>query len=261
MNRSDSKGASLDYQDLIELQNTIFNFVLFFEVFITLIGYGPGGLIDDKWKGFDAVVALGSLVSMVAQNSMISKFAKAFRLMRILRFMIMFRAIRVILEVLISSLPQLVNIGVLLLLAYSVVAVMLVQLYGMTKFGFRIGGTAGFYDYPHALYTIYQIVTGDEWMTMMSDCSVQWPECTRSFDEENVPGWNAWQGGPFTSSVSDCGLPKSLTFVMFMFVKVVCQYILLNLFIGMILDNFSFITEEVAKHLRACVCVCLCVCV
>ena len=86
LSRSDSKGASPDYHNLIELQNTIFNFVLFFEVFITLIGYGPGGLIDDKWKGFDAVVALGSLVSMVAQSSMISKFAKAFRLMRILRF-------------------------------------------------------------------------------------------------------------------------------------------------------------------------------
>jgi len=250
--RTDHKGASLAYEEIIETQNTIFNFVLFIEVFITLLGFGPGGFIDDRWKGFDAFVAFGSLAGMVAQSPSITKFSKAFRLVRILRLMIMIRAIRVILETLISALPQLVNIMVLLFLVYSIAAVMLVQTYGMTKYGYRLGGTAGFYDYPHAIYTIYQVVTGDEWHVMMTDCSVEWPECTPSFDEKFIPGWNAWKGGPFTSTVTDCGLSKGITFSVWMLTKVVCENIMLNLFIGMILDNFSFITDEVLSPMCVC---------
>lgn len=63
----------------------------------------------------------------------------------------------------------------------------------MTKNGQRLGGTAEFYQNYEALYTIFQIVTGDEWHVLMADCSVQWPECTLNFDEENVPGWTAWK--------------------------------------------------------------------
>lgn len=54
------------------------------------------------------------------------------------------------------------------------------------------------------------------------------------------------QGEPFEQAVSDCGMPKMTTFFVWMILKVVCQNIMLNLFIGMILDNFSFITDEVS---------------
>ena len=244
-NLSDYKGASPYHVEIISTQNMIFDFVLFGEVFICLLGFGPGGFFDDKWKGFDAFVAFGSLAGMIVQSDAVTKFSKAFRLVRILRLMIMIKPIRVILETLVSSLPQLTNIVLLLFLVYSMVAIFMVQIFGMTKNGWRIGATGGFYTYSYALYTIYQIVSGDEWHDMMSDCSVMPPDCTVSFDEENIPGWNAWRGGPLTASVSDCGLPKGISFGLWMFVQVLCQYILLNLFVGMILDNFSFITDEV----------------
>jgi hypothetical protein len=260
-NLTDHTGASPYHEHLISVQNTIFDYVLFVEVFLALLGIGPGGLIEDKWKRFDAFVACGTLAGKLVQSESVTKFSKAFRLVRILRLMIMIRPIRVILETLISALPQLINIVVVLLLIYSMAAIMLVQTFGMTKHGNRTGATAGFYNYPQALYTIYQIVSGDEWHDIMSDHSVQWPECTRSFDEENIPGWNAWRGFAFTLVVTDCGLPKEISFTIWMLVIVLCQYILLNLFIGMILDNFSFIAGEVLLPVCVCVYVCVCVCV
>ena len=247
-NLSDYKGASPGHVEIISIQNNIFDFVLFAEVFICLLGFGPGGFFDDKWKGFDAFVAFGTLAGMIVQSEAVTKFSKAFRLVRL---MIMIKPIRVILETLVSPLPQLANIVLLLYLVYSMVAIFMVQIYGMTKNGMRIGPTGGFWTYYEALYTIYQIVSGDEWHDMMSDCSVMPPDCTVSFDEENIPGWNAWRGGPLTASVSDCGLPKGISFGVWMFVQVLCQYMLLNLFVGMILDNFSFITDEVC--LQTCV--------
>jgi len=59
---------------------------------------------------------------------------------------------------------------------------------------------------------------------------------------ENVPGWTAWKGAPL--KFSDCG--SDYAFVLWMLLKVVCEKIMLNLFIGIILDNFSFITDEVS---------------
>ena len=132
-NLTDHANSPPWYDDVIATQNNIFNYVLFVEVFLTLIGYGPGGFIDDKWKAFDGLVAIGSLAGMILSNPSVTKFSKAFRLARILRLMIMIKAIRVILETLISVLPALVNIMVLLVLVYSIFAVVFIQFFGLTK--------------------------------------------------------------------------------------------------------------------------------
>ena len=116
----------------------------------------------------------------------------------------------------------------------------------MWQYGNRLGKTAEFYSLAGSLLTIYQIVTGDEWHVMLTDCEVQWPECTEAFDEEHVPGWTAWKGESL-SKVSDCG--KSWAFAVWLILKIMCEKIMLNLFIGMILDNFSFIFDE-ASHVE-----------
>ncbi len=64
-----------------------------------------------------------------------------------------------------------------------------------------------------------------------------------------------------TYRYGDCGSTASWLF--FLCFKIVCEYIMLNLFVGMILDNFSFITDEVGvAALRAQLCVsCVACCV
>ena len=239
-------GASEEFEAMIDTQNNFFNYVLFMEVFITLIGYGPGGFVDDRWKMFDAFVCFGSVAGMVINSPSVTKISKAFRLFRILRLMIMIKAIRVILETLIAVLPQLLNILLLLVLVYSIFAVIFVQIFGLVKPGQRLGETGGFRNFPYALLTIYQIVTGDEWHLMMADHDVEWPSCTLTFNEETVPGWTAWKGEQL--DVSDCGGPLQ-SLILWVLLKVFCESIMLNLFIGMILDNFSFIADE-ATHVE-----------
>jgi len=64
-NLTDHASASEFYENIVQQQNNVFNYVLFVEVFLSLIGYGPGGFVDDKWKAFDAFVAVGSLAGMI----------------------------------------------------------------------------------------------------------------------------------------------------------------------------------------------------
>ena len=120
-------------------------------------------------------------------------------------------------------------------------AVVGVQLFALTRSGMRLGPTASFRYFPDAFFLIWQLVTGDEWMIIMKDVSVVEPFCTAIFTPENHPIYN---GPPKTWG--DCGPGVYLGVFYCIFVKLVCEYTMLNLFIGIILDNFSFITEDAA---------------
>ena len=84
------------------------------------------------------------------------------------------------------------------------------------------------------------MITGDEWMDVMADCAVTVPYCTTRFNKEfGGPGYT----GP-ELSYGDCG--SEIARPWFLLFKLICESVMLNLFIGMILENFSFITDEVA---------------
>lgn len=237
---ADHADSTEAFQRMIDQQNLVFFVELWMEVLLNLAGYGPGGFWDDPWRGFDLFVAMGSAAGYLAgsSSSNLGNFTRSFRLLRIVRLMKMIRPIRIILETLIASISQLANILLLLFLVYSMFAVVAVQLFGNTKFGRRLGPTANFQDYGFAMATIYQIVTGDEWFDLMYDCEVAPPSCTLLFSSDYDPYYT----GP-TYSFGDCGSSAARYF--FIAFKVVCENVMLNLFIGMILDNFSFITDEV----------------
>mmetsp|Transcript_3722 Transcript_3722/g.9015 ORF Transcript_3722/g.9015 Transcript_3722/m.9015 type:complete len:2275 (-) Transcript_3722:103-6927(-) len=235
------------FVEMMFIQNTVFFGELCFEVLLNVIAFGPGGFLNDIWKAFDLFVCVGSSISYVANSAIVGQFAKTFRILRVIRLMKMIKPIRVIMETLIICLPQLVNIIILLILVYSMFAVVAVEQFGMVKNGTRIGPTANFFDWPFAMMTVFQIITGDEWQDMMADMLVTYPSCTQQFNAVHVHGWHDSQGWAMYRSegytFGDCGSVWAPAFFIPMFL--VCTNIMLNLFIGMILDNFSFITDDV----------------
>ena len=236
---ADHADASADFTAMMDVQNTVFYGLLLFEILLNTIAYGPGGFYNDGWKGFDLLVAVGTTAGYAGNNASLSQFAKSFRLMRVIRLMKMIGPIRIILETMLQSIPQLANILLLIMLVYSMFAVVFVSSYGTVKYGYRLGPTLNFGDYGSAITACYQLITGDEWMDVMTDCAVQPPFCTPLFNKSADPYYD----GP-ELSFGDCGSEISRPW--FLIFKLVCESVMLNLFIGMILDNFSFITDEVA---------------
>ena len=235
------------FLEVFDVQARFFMWELVGEVTLNLFAYGPGGFYDDPWKAFDFVVMAGTLVGefATASSSNTASFARGLRLMRVFRLMRMIGPIRVILETLVKSLPQLVNIIVVLVIVYSICAAFAVSLFGTTKYGLRLGPTAKFDSWPRAMATIYQMVIGDDWMMIMDDCAVRPPLCYETFSVQDVgPEWSIHPVGR-DLSWGDCG--KTYAQIVFVFIMLVCETMMLNLFIGMILDNFSFITDEVAE--------------
>lgn len=97
-------------------------------------------------------------------------------------------------------------------------------LFGTVKHGEAVGRQANFKTAPNGIITLFRIVTGEDWNKIMHDCMVSPPFCTI---EE---GDNYWE--------TDCGsFPFSLAY--FCSFYVIITYIVLNLLVAIIMENFS----------------------
>ena len=227
---ADSAGTA--FGDLQDLQNYIFFLELVAEMGLCLVAYGAGGFYNDEWRFFDLLVCIGTSIGYISANQAIVSFTRMFRLARVIRLMIKFQKIKIILDTMVKTLPQLGNVVILVALVYSMCAVLGVQLFATTRRGLRLGPTANFDSFAPAFLTVWQVVTEGEWMILMADCSVEPPYCT---EVVNGKEWN------------DCGSGVS-SGSYFVLVKIVCEFIMLNLFIGLIIENFSYITEDVGHQ-------------
>ncbi|GFS85124.1 sodium leak channel non-selective protein [Nephila pilipes] len=107
----------------------------------------------------------------------------------------------------------------LLILFYALTGVLL---FGTVKFGENIGRQANFQTAPSGIAMLFRIVTGEDWNKIMHDCMLSPPYCT--------PGENYWE--------TDCGnFTGSLIY--FCSFYVIITYIVLNLLVAIIMENFS----------------------
>ncbi|KAI4457600.1 sodium leak channel non-selective protein [Holotrichia oblita] len=95
-------------------------------------------------------------------------------------------------------------------------------LFGTVKYGEGIGRRANFESPVTGVAMLFRIVTGEDWNKIMHDCMIQPPYCT--------PADNYWE--------TDCGnFTGSLIY--FCTFYVIITYIVLNLLVAIIMENFS----------------------
>lgn len=95
-------------------------------------------------------------------------------------------------------------------------------LFGTVKYGEGIGRRANFGSPITGVAMLFRIVTGEDWNKIMHDCMVQPPYCTISA--------NYWE--------TDCG-NFTASLVYFCTFYVIITYIVLNLLVAIIMENFS----------------------
>uniref|UniRef100_A0A8C3R421 Sodium leak channel, non-selective n=1 Tax=Cyanoderma ruficeps TaxID=181631 RepID=A0A8C3R421_9PASS len=115
----------------------------------------------------------------------------------------------------------------LLLLCYAFAGVVL---FGTVKYGENINRHANFSSAGKAITVLFRIVTGEDWNKIMHDCMVQPPFCT----PDNSTYWK-----------TDCGNYAG-ALMYFCSFYVIIAYIMLNLLVAIIVENFSlfYSTEE-----------------
>ncbi|XP_072468297.1 sodium channel protein type 9 subunit alpha [Notamacropus eugenii] len=197
------------------------------------------------WNIFDFVVVILSIVGMFLADIIEKYFVsptlfrviRLARIGRILRLIKGAKGIRTLLFALMMSLPALFNIGLLLFLVMFIYAI-----FGMSNFAYvkkeaGINDMFNFETFGNSMLCLFQITTSAGWDGLLAPILNSGPpDC----DPEKVH--------PGSSVKGDCG-NSSVGIFYFVSYIIISFLVVVNMYIAVILENFSVATEESAEPL------------
>uniref|UniRef100_A0A8C3TBI7 Sodium channel protein n=1 Tax=Chelydra serpentina TaxID=8475 RepID=A0A8C3TBI7_CHESE len=190
------------------------------------------------WNIFDLSVVIVSIVGTVLsdivkvfENYFSPTLFRVIRLARIGRILRLIRAakgIRTLLFALMMSLPALFNIGLLLFLVMFIYAI-----FGMANFAYvqwesGIDDMFNFQTFANSMLCLFQMTTSAGWDGLLSPILNTGPP----FCDPTIRG-----------AVGECGKP-AVGIIFFVSYIIISFLIVVNMYIAVILENFSVATEE-----------------
>ena len=233
-------GITEDQFFILQQFNYAFAVIFTLECILKITAYGKL-YFEDLWNRFDFLVVIVTLIGMVLDITLDlvgtrTTIIRAFRLIRVFRLMNKAEIFKTIIDILLISLPQLANVGGLLLLILYIYAVCGMQLYSTVKLGNYLNKDNNFQEFFIALLTMVKISTGEGWEQILMDLITPRTilyQCTEDFDTELYDQ---------TKEATQCGGLSAIFFVVsFQFIVGI---IFLNIFVALILQNFENITLE-----------------
>lgn len=112
----------------------------------------------DPWNWFDTVIVVIALVPATGPLSVM----RALRILRALRLVSAVPSMRKVVGALLTAFPGMASIVGLLILLIYIAAVIATQLFGDVV-------PERFDELPHSLFTLFQIMTGDDWGTVAKE--------------------------------------------------------------------------------------------
>ncbi|XP_037739931.2 sodium channel protein type 8 subunit alpha isoform X4 [Chelonia mydas] len=196
------------------------------------------------WNIFDFVVVILSVVGMFLADLIEKYFVsptlfrviRLARIGRILRLIKGAKGIRTLLFALMMSLPALFNIGLLLFLVMFIFSIFGMSNFAYVKHEAGIDDMFNFETFGNSMICLFQITTSAGWDGLLLPILNRPPDC--DLDKEH----------PGSSFKGDCGNP-SVGIFFFVSYIIISFLIVVNMYIAIILENFSVATEESADPL------------
>ncbi|XP_061731147.1 sodium channel, voltage gated, type VIII, alpha subunit b isoform X4 [Nerophis ophidion] len=196
------------------------------------------------WNIFDVVVVILSIVGMFLADLIEKYFVsptlfrviRLARIGRILRLIKGAKGIRTLLFALMMSLPALFNIGLLLFLVMFIFSIFGMSNFGYVKHGAGIDDMYNFETFGNSMIILFMITTSAGWDGLLLPILNYPPDCDALFEQAGTP------------STGNCGNPSVGIFFFVMYI-IISFLIVVNMYIAIILENFSVATEESADPL------------
>ncbi|XP_010178028.1 PREDICTED: sodium channel protein type 5 subunit alpha-like isoform X2 [Mesitornis unicolor] len=260
---------------MLEYADKIFTYIFVLEMLLKWVAYGFKKYFTNAWCWLDFLIVDVSLISLVASTLGYSemgpiKSLRTLRALRPLRALSRFEGMRVVVNALVGAIPSIMNVLLVCLIFWLIFSIMGVNLFA-GKFGKCINKTEG--DMP----------LDSKIINNMSDCilynvsgTFYWTKVKVNFDNVGagylallqVATFKGWMDIMYAAVDSreceeqpewECNLYMYLYFVIFI---IFGSFFTLNLFIGVIIDNFNqqkkkisgqdiFMTEEQKKYYNA----------
>jgi len=212
--------------DLLTGANLLFNVIFTIEMLLKWAGIGMQ-YFQDSWNLFDCfLVAL----SWIAQTGVLPpSLASLFRIFRVARMVRLVRNVTGLLNLfktLIFSLPALKNVAIIMALFMFIFSCFAMNTFGNVKHGELLTDDANFETFFLSFNTMWRLSSGESYNGIMHDINIKVPYC------------NPRQGGAVNPTEGNCG-DELWAFSIMQLSFTMLNYILVNLFIAIILDNFS----------------------
>uniref|UniRef100_T1GVR3 Voltage-dependent L-type calcium channel subunit alpha n=1 Tax=Megaselia scalaris TaxID=36166 RepID=T1GVR3_MEGSC len=260
------------YSNFLDALNMLFTAVFALEFVFKLAAFRFKNYFGDAWNVFDFIIVLGSFIDIVyseikvsegfkapvikegsgkqnikpstgdidiqnfkphkASGNMISiNFFRLFRVMRLVKLLSKGEGIRTLLWTFIKSFQALPYVALLIVLLFFIYAVIGMQVFGKIKLDpdSSLHRNNNFQTFPQAVLVLFRSATGEAWQEIMMDCSVR-PEkvvCAPNSDDPDNTNCGSYVSYPY--------------FISF---YVLCSFLIINLFVAVIMDNFDYLTRD-----------------
>ncbi|TEA16940.1 hypothetical protein DBR06_SOUSAS20910048, partial [Sousa chinensis] len=215
---SEHHGQPIWLTQIQEYANKVLLCLFTVEMLLKLYGLGPSVYVSSFFNRFDCFVVCGgiletTLVEVGAMQPLGISVLRCVRLLRIFKVTRHWASLSNLVASLLNSMKSIASLLLLLFLFIIIFSLLGMQLFG-GKFNFDQTHTkrSTFDTFPQALLTVFQILTGEDWNVVMYD------------------GIMAY-GGPF--------FPGMLVCVYFIILFICGNYILLNVFLAIAVDNLA----------------------
>uniref|UniRef100_A0A669CK16 Voltage-dependent P/Q-type calcium channel subunit alpha-1A n=1 Tax=Oreochromis niloticus TaxID=8128 RepID=A0A669CK16_ORENI len=230
------EGASMVYNNVLKNLNIVFTTFFFLESVLKIIAFGPLNYFRDAWNIFDFVSVLGSitdiLVTEFGNNAFSLSFLRLFRAARLIKLLRQGETIRILLWTFVQSFKALPYVCLLIAMLFFIYAIIGMQVtlmcYCICYHIFYINNLLCSYQVVYNFFFFnvsHRSATGEAWQEIMLAC-LDKKEC----DPESG------------NDKKECGSTFAYTyFVSFIFL---CSFLMLNLFVAVIMDNFEYLTRD-----------------
>uniref|UniRef100_A0A8C2PTA5 Voltage-dependent N-type calcium channel subunit alpha n=1 Tax=Cyprinus carpio TaxID=7962 RepID=A0A8C2PTA5_CYPCA len=187
--------------------------------------------LKEAWNIFDFVTVLGSitdiLVTEIEDKRINLSFLRLFRAARLIKLLRQGYTIRILLWTFVQSFKALPYVCLLIAMLFFIYAIIGMQVFGniMLSEESAINIHNNFQTFFQALMLLFRSATGEGWHEIMLSCLSERP-CDRD---------SGYTG-------KECGSDFAyFYFVSFIFL---CSFLMLNLFVAVIMDNFEYLTRD-----------------
>nr|XP_010944265.1 sodium channel protein type 5 subunit alpha [Camelus bactrianus] len=260
---------------LLEYADKMFTYVFVLEMLLKWVAYGFKKYFTNAWCWLDFLIVDVSLISLVANALGFAemgpiKSLRTLRALRPLRALSRFEGMRVVVNALVGAIPSIMNVLLVCLIFWLIFSIMGVNLFA-GKFGRCINQTEG--DLP-LNYTIVNNKSDCESFNMTGE--LYWTKVKVNFDNVGagylallqVATFKGWMDIMY-AAVDSRGYEEQpqweynlYMYIYFVIFIIFGSFFTLNLFIGVIIDNFNqqkkklggqdiFMTEEQKKYYNA----------
>ncbi|XP_062966814.1 voltage-dependent P/Q-type calcium channel subunit alpha-1A isoform X3 [Cynocephalus volans] len=232
-------GASVAYENALRVFNIVFTSLFSLECVLKVMAFGILNYFRDAWNIFDFVTVLGSitdiLVTEFGNNFINLSFLRLFRAARLIKLLRQGYTIRILLWTFVQSFKALPYVCLLIAMLFFIYAIIGMQVFGNIGIDvededsdedeFQITEHNNFRTFFQALMLLFRSATGEAWHNIMLSCLSGKP-CDKN-------------SGILTP---ECGNEFAyFYFVSFIFL---CSFLMLNLFVAVIMDNFEYLTRD-----------------